>query len=135
MSTSAPAVGTVYPVEQTPVAQCAIDLDAIRRIALRAPMLGDPLGMRACTLFGRLDKVLEQNALNRVLLTAHALAELARVDASAAQIFRSAGLAKQIRSEVDARKATALVEFSAPVVRPARQLNSPDSMTSGARQA
>ena len=127
------AMDTVYPVEQTPVAQCAIDLDAIRRIALRAPMLGDPLGMRACTLFGRMDKVLEQAALNRVLVVAHALAEMARVDASTAAIFRSAGLARQIRTEVEARKASALVEFSAPVVRPARLSAPVESMKSGAR--
>jgi hypothetical protein len=127
------AVDSVYPVERIPVPQCAIDLDAIRRIALRAPMLGDPLGMRACTLFGRLDKVLEQAALNRVLLMAHALAEMARVDASAAAIFRSTGLARQIRTEVEARKASALAEFSAPVVRPVRLSTPAESMTSGAR--
>lgn len=119
MSTS--TVATVYPVEPRALAPCAIDLDAIRRIALRAPMLGDPMTMRASTLFGRLDRVLEQTALNRVLVVAHALAEIARQDASAATVFKDAGLARQIRSEVEARKAGAFMDFSEPVVRHAQQ--------------
>jgi predicted transcriptional regulator len=107
---------TVYPIEPLARASCAIDLDAIRRIALRAPMLGDPLNMTAATLHGRLDRLLEQTSLNRVLVVAHALSEIARRDASAAAVFKAAGLAGQIRTEVEARKAAALTEFSAPVV-------------------
>lgn len=80
-------------------------------------MLGDPMTMRASTLFGRLDRVLEQAALNRVLVVAHALAEIARHDTSAATVFKDAGLARQIRSEVEARKAGAFTDFSEPVVR------------------
>lgn len=118
MSTS--TVTTVYPVEHRAPAPCVIDLDAIRRIALIAPMLGDPLTMRALTFFGRLDRVLEQAALHRVLVVAHALAEIARHDATATTVFQDAGLARQIRNEVAARKAGAFMDFSEPVVRHAR---------------
>jgi len=120
--------GTVYPVEpRAPTAACAIDLDAIRRIALRAPMLGDPITMNAATLFGRFDRVLEQTSLNRVLVLAHALAEIARRDESAAMVFKAAGLAGQIRTEVEARKAAALTEMSSPVVRPPAQVQGPNT--------
>lgn len=70
-------------------------------------MLGDPLSLQAHTFVGRLDRVLEHSPMNRLLLVAHALAEVARADEGSAAIFKAAGLARQIRVEVDARKARA----------------------------
>lgn len=114
-------LNTVYPHEPAHDGRlCAIDLDAIRRIALRAPMLGDPLSMQASTFASRLDGVLEHSPLNRVLVVAHALAEVVRADTGAAEIFKASGLARQIRAEVDSRKAGALREASPAIVQAGR---------------
>ncbi len=114
-------LNTIYPLEAGPQAgsACVIDLDAIRRIGLRVPMLGDPLSLQASTFASRMDRVLEHSPLNRVLVVAHVLAEVARADEGAAHIFKTAGLARQIRAEVDARKAGASRDEAAPIVRPA----------------
>lgn len=79
---------------------CEIDIDAIRRMALRTPSCA-----RAGTLVQRLDCLLEHGALGRVLVVAQALAAAAAADACVAEILRVAGLAGQIRAEAGARKA------------------------------
>jgi len=95
---------------------CPLDLDSIMRIALRAPMLGDPMSLKASTFVGRLDRMLERGPLERLLLVAHALADVARADPGAAEVFRASGLARQIRSEVEARKSGASRVDARPIV-------------------
>lgn len=98
-------IDTLYPsqpgAEPSP---CAIDLDAVRRIALRAPMIGDPVNLRSATFLSRVDAVLSHAPVNRLLLLAQALADTARVDPGAADIFRRSDLAPRIREELEARK-------------------------------
>ena len=98
---------TPYPTDaaRPPPAPASLDIGAIMRVALRAPMIGEPLSLHASTLVSRLDGLLERGPLERLLLVAHALAEVARADPGAAGIVRASGLARQIRAEVDLRKA------------------------------
>jgi len=102
----------IYPSTPPDMAasECAIDLDAVRRICLRAPMLGDSLSLQAATFCLRVDRMLEQPPLARALLLAHALAEVAQADPGCAAIFKNAGLSRQIRDEVNARRAGRAVE-------------------------
>jgi hypothetical protein len=90
--------------------RCQIDIDAIRRMALRTPSCP-----RAGTLVQQLDCLLEHGALGRVLVVAQALAAAATVDASAAEMLRVAGLVGQIRAEAGARKALPATD-QAPII-------------------
>lgn len=111
----------VYPTDiEDKSADCHIDLDAIRRIALRAPPMGDPLSARANTLMLQMDALIEHNLVGRALVVAQALTEAARIDSAVVEIIRRSQLTAQIRAEVLERKAAQASTPMSPIVGRAR---------------
>lgn len=96
---------------------CDIDLGAARRIALRAPILGDPLSVRPTTVMSRLDSLVEHVCVNRPIALGSVLAAAARIDPGSQRIFAQ-GLPQQIREDMVRRKSGAMKDVPPLVVRP-----------------